>query len=114
MKNIKKSLLTLALISITPNLLPHGGSGFGGGFATGAILGTGLTLAATSGGRNDNPESRNIKSIDKDIRYERRQLERANRDYKKGRINGNELDKVITQHEENIKSLQRQRAMVTA
>src|SRR3989339_1118485 len=32
----------------------HGGGGdFGGGFATGAILGTGLTLAATSGSRNN-------------------------------------------------------------
>ena len=31
-----------------------GNSGFGGGFATGAILGTGITLAATSGARNAN------------------------------------------------------------
>lgn len=29
-------------------------NGFGGGFATGAILGTGVTLAATSGSRNAN------------------------------------------------------------
>lgn len=39
------------LLGITTNIMPRGG--FGGGFATGAILGTGITLAATSGSRHD-------------------------------------------------------------
>ena len=42
------SCLTLLSTQIDAN------SGFGGGFATGAILGTGITLAATSGARNAN------------------------------------------------------------
>jgi hypothetical protein len=114
MKIMKKSLLALALITSSIALPYHGdGGGFGGGFATGAILGTGLTLAATSG-RNEDPATRNIKSIDKDIRYEQRQLERANRDYKKGKINGAELDRTIRQHESNLNSLRRSRVEAAA
>jgi membrane protein involved in colicin uptake len=44
----------LALFMLQNELYSYGGGGdFGGGFATGALLGTGITLAATSNSRNN-------------------------------------------------------------
>jgi len=128
MKIMKKSLLALALISTTANLLPHGGGGgFGGGFATGAILGTGITLAATSGSRNsESPESRSIRSIEKEIKRTEREIDSLQRKidtikYKNKRMSKDEkADKLadlqgrLDDHKENVKDLRRQRAMVTA
>lgn len=107
MKNMKRSLLALALISMTTNLLPHGGGGgFGGGFATGAILGTGLTLAATSGSRNsESPETYNMRSLDKRIREKERELRRAKKRGNQNDVNNLQLE---------LNSLNRQRAQAAA
>lgn len=49
----KKFLIISMLALLTQQqIYSYYNDGFGGGFATGAILGTGLTLAATSGSRN--------------------------------------------------------------
>ncbi len=50
---MKKKLITLGYLALLSHQINCDGS-FGGGFATGAILGTGITLAATSGARNAN------------------------------------------------------------
>lgn len=58
MNNIKlKSQITctkIIIMSCLTLLGTYANAGYGGGFATGAILGTGLTLAATSGSRHAN------------------------------------------------------------
>jgi len=113
MKMIKNGLLTLALISITTNITPRGdGGAWAGGTAIG--LGTGLLIGSQLNKGSENPERTNIKSIDKDIRYEQREIKAANRDFRKGKIDREELNRAIAQHEENIKALRRQRAIVTA
>jgi len=132
MKIMKKSLLALALISTTANLVPRGG-GFGGGLLAGALI-TGTAVAATSGSRNnENPQSRSVKSIEKEIRRSERQIESLQRsideikyrnkkkytsknqmseDEKADRLD--DLHGQLSEHKENIKSLQKQRAMITA
>lgn len=94
MKNVKKSLLALALIS-TISLLPYHGDGgsFGGGFATGALLGTGLTLAATRGGRERSPEYYE----NKDTQARRREINKQIKDHQRD----------IRQHEKDMKQADR-------
>ena len=113
MKIMKKSLLALALISATSSVLPDHG-GFGGGFATGALLGTGLTLAATSGNRYQDPDTATIKSINKDIERENKEIRKLHADLRKGRISQEEHDDRVAEHKENINSLQKQRVQVRA
>ena len=48
---MNKNLIILSCLLLLSSYM-H--AGYGGGFATGAILGTGITLAATSGSRNAN------------------------------------------------------------
>lgn len=48
---MNKKLIMLSCLTL---LTSYVHAGYGGGFATGAILGTGITLAATSGSRNAN------------------------------------------------------------
>ena len=48
---IRKKLIIFSCLTLLSTQM-H--AGFGGGFATGAILGTGVTLAATQGSRNAN------------------------------------------------------------
>src|SRR5690349_17023397 len=74
MKNIKNKLFVILAITNSAMLLPHGG----GGFATGALVGTGITLAATSGNRgSQDPETARVKSIDRRIRQKESALRRA-------------------------------------
>jgi len=49
---MNKKLLIMSCLVLLNNQADA--RGFGGGFATGAIVGTGITLAATSGSRNAN------------------------------------------------------------
>jgi len=84
---MKKLILgTLTCLTITQQLTPRGGD-FGGGFATGALLGTGITLAATSGSRNAerSPDyydykraERNRSDLRREIKDEERELARLN------------------------------------
>lgn len=48
----KNLIIMSSLIALSTSI--HCNGSFGGGFATGAILGTGITLAATSNSRNSN------------------------------------------------------------
>ncbi len=85
MKNITNKLL-LALTLTTATIMPHGG--YGGGFATGALLGTGITLAATSGSRSQRSDGyyenqriqRSKSEVKSQIREEERKLKKAERD----------------------------------
>lgn len=87
MKNIKNKLF-IVLTLTTATIVPRGGGGFGGGFATGALLGTGVTLAATSGSRRErSPEyyeykrdERTKSEVRRQIRDEERQLKKAERE----------------------------------
>lgn len=118
MKIMKKSLLALTILAMSSSMLPHygygGGGDFGGGFATGALLGTGLTLAATSGNRYQDPDTVTIKSINKDIERENKEIRKLHADLRKGRISQEEHDDRVAEHKENINSLQKQRVQVRA
>jgi len=106
MKHINNKLL-IALTLTTCSMLPHGGGGFGGGFATGALIGTGVTLAATSGSRGDrSPEyyeyrrdERAKSEIRRQIRDEERQLKKNERDLQRAE-NKNDDNKTSALKEE--------------
>ena len=117
MNNKNKLLVVLALTTAT-SVIPHGGGGFGGGFATGAILGTGLTLAATSGNRGDRSDAyyenkrieKSKSEINRQIREERTQRNKAQRALGKARNKGDQqqvkqLTEEINSHNETIKEL---------
>lgn len=109
MKLMLKSILTMMIITTTANMLPHGGGGFGGGFATGALVGTGITLAATSGSRrSEDPAVYNMRSLDREISRKNRELDRARRDAAKGRSGAEERVKYLTAE---LNDLRKQRAM---
>lgn len=80
---MKKVCLVLIACAATHEMVSHGGGGggFGGGFATGALLGTGITLAATSGNRGDRSpeyyEDRRDARTRSEIRQQIRQEERS-------------------------------------
>ena len=82
---MKKISLVAMILLISSEVMPR--SGFGGGFATGAILGTGITLAATSGSRHsDNQYSyeerranKASSEINKQIREENQQIAKINK-----------------------------------
>jgi hypothetical protein len=117
MKVIKKVLLALTLTSVSASVLPRGGWG-GGGFAAGALLGTGLTLAATSGNRIDrSPEYYDYKDkqsqrreINKDIREhkkQKREHERALNKLKKDKkLSDNEKNKKRQEHKTIIQEIE--------
>jgi len=117
MNHVKNKLL-IVLTIMTTSILPRGGGNFGGGFATGAILGTGLTLAATSGNRGDRSDAyyenkqiqRSKSEIHRQIRDEERQKKKAERELNKAQNNNNEnrvkeLKEEIKSHKETIKDL---------
>ena len=71
----KKIIVITCLSLLSANIQP---SSFGGGFATGAILGTGVTLAATSGSRNANRDP--YYEVDRErARQEAREIREENR-----------------------------------
>jgi len=130
MNIIKKSLLVLTIISTTANVLPRGG---GAAFWTGAAIGTGVALAATSGRRYDEyPENRRIGSIEREIKRIERQIDslqrkidkikykNKNRKKNKGMSENEKNNKLadlqnrLDEHKANINNLRRERAMVTA
>ena len=124
MKNIKYSLLTLTLLAYVSQIIPHygyghggyrHGYGYGGGWGTGAALTGGLIagtmIGAAASGRSESPESRNIRSIDNDIRYERKQINNLK---KNKNISPEDRDEQIKKHNDNIQSLQRQRSTISA
>lgn len=114
MKIMKKSLLTLVLVSTASNLLPHGG-GNGGAFFGGLAAGSLVTLAATSGSRNyQDPDTATIKSINRDIERENKAINKLHADLRKGRISQEEHDNAVAEHKDNINSLQKQRVQVRA
>lgn len=84
---IKASVLLLLLA--TQEIVSRGS--FGGGFATGALLGTGITLAATSGSRGDrSPEyyesrrdAHTRSEINRQIKEEKREITRLKSKIKK-------------------------------
>ncbi len=55
MKKIGLYLISFGLLTQQNFIQCHGGGGFDGGFATGSLLATGITLAATSGNRGYQP-----------------------------------------------------------
>lgn len=116
----KLSIITLALLCANealPHGYHHGGSGWGG-FATGALIGTGVTLAATRGGRERSPEYYDAKERDrqrsevrKQIRDHERELKhhekevrklkrKADKAHKKGE-SSNEHEQLIAEHKKS-------------
>lgn len=86
MKKIGLYLISFGLLTQQNFIQCHGGGGFGGGFATGALLGTGITLAATSGNRGYQPPEyfenqrirRNEAAIQKQINAEKKEIAKLN------------------------------------
>jgi hypothetical protein len=86
MKNIKNKLLVVLTLTTATSIIPHGG--YGGGFATGALVGTGITLAATSGNRGQRSDAyyenqrirRSESEIKSQIREEERKLKKSKRE----------------------------------
>jgi len=98
MSRLKKIMFcTLVSAIVVQQVTPH--NDFGGGFATGALLGTGITLAATSGSRNRN---------DADY-YEARREDRRNARVRSDlRQEIKEAQREITKLNKKIRSLERE------
>jgi len=115
MKILKQSLLTVTLLTISATTLPHyyHDSGVGAGLL-GAGIGMGVGYAIGKSGNNEDPGKAAVRSVDRDIRNEQKSKKQLTRDYNKGKITKSEHDARQAEHDENIKSLRKQRVMATA
>ncbi|MBI2345219.1 hypothetical protein HYV10_04095 [Candidatus Dependentiae bacterium] len=111
-----KNKLLLILTITTTTASPRGGA-----FASGALLGTAITLAATSGSRQERSpeyyeykrEARTEANIKRQIGQSKKELKRTERKLDKAEKSGkniveiNKLKEEIKLHTENIKELEK-------
>lgn len=101
MKIMKKSLLALALVSISFNVLPHGN---GGAIAAGTI--GGLAGGMLIGSAISNREDSGTKSVRREINSVRAEKRRVTKQFNKGNISQDEYNSRMTQLDRQIENLQ--------
>lgn len=102
MNHIKNKLLVVLTLTTVTSTFPNGS--FGGGLATGAILGTGLTLAATSGNRT--PQDPNIKQanhLNRELNEEEKNLNNYQTQLEREKAKNNPSTKRINSLKSKIK-----------
>lgn len=105
MKLFKKSLLALTILSLSSNLLPHGG-GNGGGIALGTTAGLmgGMMIGSAMANNNRSYEDPSAKRAERELRINRKKQQKIEKDLASNTISSDERKR----YEANLKRLQNQ------